>query len=335
MQLDRHPLNSRSKFSSTIDINNLNFLSDDSIEVAIKSIMLDTDASHNVIESVSEIPDIVFVHKIDKIDSVLDIMQIGVDNVMTEFGSDDKIEYENKTYIFDERLNVNELGAKALTVHDFHTGFSSVNFIFDSDESKTTIVQLLFIQRTELSSMWDFKKWFQSMFRNVVFKFKKGEFSAAYLGENLVKYLSTGPGNKKKTVKRLVDLTNIDPEVINKNENAKKLLMRLINYEYILVDKKSTLKSEESLLKPMLLGLRSNISQHTVRNNVFDQIVAVFNIANFSDVKEIEFKNPIFYPTTKEKLSKPTFEIIDFLTNSRPYFDVGNPTIINCIIRKK
>ena len=75
MQLDRHPLNSRSKFSSTIDINNLDFLGDDPIEVAIKSIMLDTDASHNVIESVSEIPDIVFVHKIDKSDSVLDIMQ--------------------------------------------------------------------------------------------------------------------------------------------------------------------------------------------------------------------------------------------------------------------
>ena len=49
MQLDKHPLNSRSKFSSTIDLNNLNFLSDDSIEVAIKSIMLDTDASHNII----------------------------------------------------------------------------------------------------------------------------------------------------------------------------------------------------------------------------------------------------------------------------------------------
>ena len=111
--------------------------------------------------------------------------------------------------------------------------------------------------------------------------------------------------------------------------------MRVINYDYILVDKKAILKSEESLLKPMLLGLRSNISQHTIRNNVFDQIVAAFNIANLSDVKEIEFKNPIFYPTTKEKLSKATFEIIDFLTNSRPYFDVGNPTIINCIIRKK
>ena len=335
MQLDRHPLNSRSKFSSTIDINNLNFLSDDSLEVAIKSIMLDTDASHNVIESVSEIPDIVFVHKIDKSDSVLDIMQIGMDNVMTEFGENERIEYENKTYVFDERSGVNELGAKGLTVHDFHTGFSSVNFIFDSDESKTTIVQLLFIQRTEMSSIRDFRKWFQSMFRNIVFKFKKGEFSAAYLGEKMVKYISVGPGNKKKTARRLIDFTNIHPEVINKNENAKKFLMRVINYDYILVDKKSTLKSEESLLKPMLLGIRSNISQHTVRNNIFDQIVAVFNIANSSDVKEIEFKNPIFYPTTKEKLSKANFEIIDFLTNSRPYFDIGNPTIINCIIRKK
>ena len=334
MQLDRHESNSRSKFSTSLDKNNLNFLSNESLEVAIQSIKLDTSA-YNVIESISEIPDIVFVHKIDKLDSVLGLMQIGTDNVMTEFGADDKIEYENKTYIFDERSGVYELGAKALTVHDFHTGFSSANFIFDSDESKTTIIQLLFIQRTEMLSFWDFQKWFQSMFRNIVFKFKKGESMAAYLGENIVKYLSVGPRNKKKTVKRLVDLTNIHPEVININENAKKLLMRVINYDYILVDKKTTLRSEESLLKPMLLGIRSNISDHSIRNNIYDQIVAIFNINNLTGVREIEFKNPIFYPTRKEKLCNATFELVDFLTNERPYFDVGSPTIINCLIRPR
>ena len=334
MQLDRHESNSRSKFSTSLDKNNLNFLSNESLEVAIQSIKLDTSA-YNVIESISEIPDIVFVHKIDKLDSVLGLMQIGTDNVMTEFGANDKIEYENKTYIFDERSGVYELGAKALTVHDFHTGFSSVNFIFDSDESKTTIIQLLFIQRTEMLSFWDFQKWFQSMFRNIVFKFKKGESMAAYLGENIVKYLSVGPRNKKKTVKRLVDLTNIHPEVININENAKKLLMRVINYDYILVDKKTTLRSEESLLKPMLLGIRSNISDHSIRNNIYDQIVAIFNINNLTGVREIEFKNPIFYPTRKEKLCNATFELVDFLTNERPYFDVGSPTIINCLIRPR
>ena len=334
MQLDRHESNSRSKFSTSLDKNNLNFLSNESLEVAIQSIKLDTSA-YNVIESISEIPDIVFVHKIDKLDSVLGLMQIGTDNVMTEFGANDKIEYENKTYIFDERSGVYELGAKALTVHDFHTGFSSVNFIFDSDESKTTIIQLLFIERTEMLSFWDFQKWFQSMFRNIVFKFKKGESMAAYLGENIVKYLSVGPRNKKKTVKRLVDLTNIHPEVININENAKKLLMRVINYDYILVDKKTTLRSEESLLKPMLLGIRSNISDHSIRNNIYDQIVAIFNINNLTGVREIEFKNPIFYPTRKEKLCNATFELVDFLTNERPYFDVGSPTIINCLIRPR
>ena len=334
MQLDRHESNSRSKFSTSLDKNNLNFLSNESLEVAIQSIKLDTSA-YNVIESISEIPDIVFVHKIDKLDSVLGLMQIGTDNVMTEFGANDKIEYENKTYIFDERSGVYELGAKALTVHDFHTGFSSANFIFDSDESKTTIIQLLFIQRTEMLSFWDFQKWFQSMFRNIVFKFKKGESMAAYLGENIVKYLSVGPRNKKKTVKRLVDLTNIHPEVININENAKKLLMRVINYDYILVDKKTTLRSEESLLKPMLLGIRSNISDHSIRNNIYDQIVAIFNINNLTGVREIEFKNPIFYPTRKEKLCNATFELVDFLTNERPYFDVGSPTIINCLIRPR
>ena len=87
MQLDRHESNSRSKFSTSLDKNNLNFLSNESLEVAIQSIKLDTSA-YNVIESISEIPDIVFVHKIDKLDSVLGLMQIGTENVMTEFVKD-------------------------------------------------------------------------------------------------------------------------------------------------------------------------------------------------------------------------------------------------------
>ena len=62
MQLDRHQSNSRSRFSTSLDINNLGFLSNESLEVAIKSIMLDT-SGYNVIESCNAIPDIVLFQK--------------------------------------------------------------------------------------------------------------------------------------------------------------------------------------------------------------------------------------------------------------------------------
>ena len=58
MQLDRHQSNSRSRFTTSLDINNLGFLGNESLEVAIQSIKLDTSA-YNVIESINAIPDIV------------------------------------------------------------------------------------------------------------------------------------------------------------------------------------------------------------------------------------------------------------------------------------
>ena len=332
MQLDRHQSNSRSRFSTSLDINNLGFLSNESLEVAIKSIMLDTSA-YNVIESCNAIPDIVLFQK--KLGRGGIFKFVNPNCNIRPFDSDSEIEYQTKSYLFDARMSKQDLPRAFTQENCTNAGFTTITILFSRGRNTKymSLLQLIFIQKTKISSFWDFNSWFQPLIQSNTFQSQKGK-SYVYIGENLAKYLSSNPGNEKITTKRLIDLTDIEEDNVHE-EFIKKFLTKTINYDYIKVNKKSSLSSEESLLKPMLVGIRSNICDHSIRNNIYDQIVAAFNINNLSGVTEIVFKNPIFYPTTKEKLCNPSFELIDFLTNDRPYFEVGSPTIITCLIRPR
>ena len=337
MQLDRHQSNSRSRFTTSLDINNLGFLGNESLEVAIQSIKLDTSA-YNVIESINAIPDIVLYYKKASTNDYVNLF-IQPDCNLTPINSDDEIDYQNKSYLFDARkINIADGSfTRTFTQDDCtKTGFKTITILLDRGRNtmNMAMLQLVFIQKTKISSFWDFHNWFQPLLQSNTFQFQNRRSTSIFIGENLAKYLSPNPGNRKKTGRRLVDILNIDEDKID-HDLTKEILTKSINYDYIKLNKKSILTTEESLLKPILMGIRSNIAIHSIRNNIYDQIVAVFNINNLSGVREIEFKDPIFYPTSKEKLCNATFEIIDFLTNERPYFDVGSPTIINCVIRTR
>ena len=85
-----------------------------------------------------------------------------------------------------------------------------------------------------------------------------------------------------------------------------------------------------------LYGIKSNISETlTVRNAGYDNIISVFVGNKTNDTVHIDFKNPSFFPTRKELLSRASFQIIDINTNSAPNFAVGSPTYIQVVVRKK
>jgi len=85
-----------------------------------------------------------------------------------------------------------------------------------------------------------------------------------------------------------------------------------------------------------LYGIKSNISEKlSVRNAGYDDIISVFVGNKTNDVVHIDFKNPTFFFTRKELLSRATFQIIDIASNSVPNFAVGSPTYIQVVIRKK
>ena len=94
-------------------------------------------------------------------------------------------------------------------------------------------------------------------------------------------------------------------------------------------------KRDDKRLKDQVLAIRSNICEYTVRNSDYDSIISLFNASKLvKDVMHIDFKNPTFFETRKELLSRAHFEIIDVNTDRAPDFASGSPTYIQIIIRK-
>jgi len=83
-----------------------------------------------------------------------------------------------------------------------------------------------------------------------------------------------------------------------------------------------------------IFGLRSNISDPSIRNNSYDNNISVFIGNETNDVEHVGFKNPPFFNTRKELLSRAKFQIIDVDTNLPPNFSTGSPTYIQAVIRK-
>ena len=113
-----------------------------------------------------------------------------------------------------------------------------------------------------------------------------------------------------------------------------------LNYLHDDDDIEATIKSitfdnkKLSKTKGALYGIRSNISDPTIRNNSYDNIISLFVEKNTNDVEHVEFRNPPFFKTRKELLSRAHFQIIDVNTNLPPNFIAGSPTYIQVVIRK-
>ena len=341
MHSDKYPSNSRSKFTASFHKDNLDFEDDDKLEVCVKSIIFDSKVSHSDIESVSDIPDIILINKVTKSDtSIFDILQTGYDVGYVPLPDEHKsINHDrNWSYVFDAQEKLNEFEMRSFIVSNFHKGFTSTNFILNGTDDKHWIIfQLLYIEKTKFSSYFDFKAWYNTIYENVTFKFKESEESRVLFGENLLRHLSIFPGSKFSKVEKLINLveaTTLEENINQIHDIGKNILYKVINYTYFQISQNKLLFSDENLLKPLLLGLKSSFCKHSIRNNTYDQVVAVIDNSGKNNIKEIQFKNPTYYPTTKDQLSHATFELFDFQTEKQPNFDIGSPTIINCIVRK-
>ena len=80
-------------------------------------------------------------------------------------------------------------------------------------------------------------------------------------------------------------------------------------YNEILPETEETYPLYPELFPSIIYGIRSNISEPTIKNSKYDTIVALFQHQTQGDVLNIEFKNPSFFKTRKELLSNANFEI--------------------------
>ena len=95
-------------------------------------------------------------------------------------------------------------------------------------------------------------------------------------------------------------------------------------------------KRDEKPLKAQVIAIRSNISEFSIRNGEYDRLISLIHVSKLeNDVVHVDFKNPVFFETRKELLSRCNFEIIDIDKNSAPNFSEGSPTYIQVVIRNR
>jgi hypothetical protein len=87
---------------------------------------------------------------------------------------------------------------------------------------------------------------------------------------------------------------------------------------------------------PQILGLRTNLSQPDIfKNCTYDTLAEFIKIKGQPNgVQIFEVKNPSFFKTSIEKLSKAKFQLIDIDTGKLPNFSIGTPTYIQLITSK-
>ena len=90
--------------------------------------------------------------------------------------------------------------------------------------------------------------------------------------------------------------------------------------------------------KSEILAVRTNITNHTISSGGYDNILCFLTVDNEQDkgkVIDVQFQNPTFFETDKNKLVKATFEIINLETGLAPDFAPASPTFIVIIIRQR
>ena len=103
------------------------------------------------------------------------------------------------------------------------------------------------------------------------------------------------------------------------------------------------LDSTNTIDEKTIFALKSNIIESpTVQSSNFSYILVTFTVLDniHNDGIRIVFENPIFFPTSLDRLHKPSFSIVNLDTNkpiSQPNFKTTNiqPTVIQCCIKSQ
>ena len=85
------------------------------------------------------------------------------------------------------------------------------------------------------------------------------------------------------------------------------------------------------------LGLQSNlIKTDSISSGKWDKLLCWTHLEKKQTHLYTEFKNPTFFPTTRELLSRASFEFIDLDTNKPPSFtQQGNSTLIQVVVKQQ
>ena len=345
--------NTRSCFNSYIDIHHLEYLHEDDIEAAIKSITYD-DKICVPIKINDTKPSIVIKHKIKS--STYSTLSTSYKLKGKKIYTIPELTKSVDCVIFGDGDSYNEIYQV-----DHGYKFCDMQIV-----TPRYVMHNIYLHDTDIFSENELVQYINKVLKNVsrsstkttkIAKeiLQKGDDGALYL--NKVEY----DINIESELANILNLEEVNLDVFTgssfsdvyswlkpRGKVKKKTFLNvrldtLFNYkepvEYFLVRKrmKQPLKLNLKLFGiDALYGIKSNISEKlTVRNAGYDDIISVFVGNKTNDVVHIDFKNPTFFSTRKELLSRATFQIIDIASNRVPNFAVGSPTYIQVVIRKK
>ena len=351
-QSELFPYNTRTQFNQYVDVHNLDYIKQDDIEVAIKSIAFDNTQSIHILPTIEQ-PHIMIVQEISEEEPYKQFMRTILNTkgdksgVKKSLRNAKKIEEVIDISESNDFVIVNNCDARRIIVQShLDREFSNILFI-----SNNTIIHHIYLHYKECFYLDTFINHINDVLKSVTFYHddakietdliqKEYELHALPFKVLIHEYIAETLGiytEKQKSSQLLdyfnniQDCTKDSPAYMFMND-VYKFKQQLVYYEV----KRgiSPLKVHPRLFRSTLYGIRSNISETTISSAHYDTLVAVFQDRGKHDVLNIEFQNPPFFKTRKELLSQAQFNIFDLdssKNNQTP--SIGSPTYIHTIVQ--
>ena len=351
-QSELFPYNTRTQFNQYVDVHNLDYIKQDDIEVAIKSIAFDNTQSIHILPTIEQ-PHIMIVQEISEEEPYNQFMRTILNTkgeksgVMKSLRNAKKIEEVIDISESNDFVIVNNCLARRIIVQShLDREFSNILFI-----SNNTIIHHIYLHYKECFYLDTFINHINDVLKSVTFYHddakietdlmqKEYELHALPFKVLIHEYIAESLGiytEKQKSSQLLdyfnniQDCTKDSPAYMFMND-VYKFKQQLVYYEV----KRgiSPLKVHPKLFRSTLYCIRSNISETTISSAHYDTIVGVFQDHGKHDVLNIEFQNPPFFKTRKELLSHAQFNIFDLdssKNNQTP--SIGSPTYIHTIVQ--
>ena len=351
-QSELFPYNTRSQFNQYVDVHNLDYIKQDDIEVAIKSIAFDNAQSINILPTIEK-PHILIVQDISEGDLYKQYMRTMLNTKGVKSGNmktlrnAKKIEEVIDISESNDFVIVNNCDARGVIVQShLDREFSNILFI-----SNNTIIHHIYLHYKECFYLDTFINHINDVLKSVTFYHDGGKIETDLMQKEyelhalpfkvlIHEYIAETLGIYTEKLKssqlldyfnNIQDCTKDSPAYMFMND-VYKFKQQLVYYEV----KKgiSPLKVHPRLFRSTLYGIRSNISETTISSAHYDTIVGLFQDYGKHDVLNIEFQNPPFFKTRKELLSHAQFSIFDLdssKNNQTP--SIGSPTYIHTIVQ--
>ena len=361
-QSDLFPQNKRTKFDQSIDIHSLDYIQQNEIEVAVKSISFDNKRCINIEPIISE-PHFLIVQEIP--------YKKGT-NYFNETRKTEKGDWSGELIAFDNQSNL----------QDYVDINSSKDFIISGCEQSVMIRQpyenrefsnvIWIMGQTAIHHIYMHKKVFfyvenfanhiNNVIKSITFyndtpsvksNLISNVSSVNYLNTYMRfinhrilfhEHLATILGLKTEKITPLQLQLNVFPNaVIEECEEIEQYSFTLLLYKDVYkqskqyYDVKREVKSidiQPKLFRSTLYGVRSNISDPSISSSSYDTLVCMFQDNEKQDVLNIEFQNPIFFKTRKELLSQAHFDITSLESNTiKTEIPIGSPTYIQTVVQ--